>query len=222
VQAHGRLAPSHPLKRRLAPQIALLRSWDYRWSEQSEATSLAVFWGEALWAASSQAAQARSMSVYDYMATRTTAKEQLDALLSASTRLEQDFGSWRTPWGRINRFQRLTGDIVQPFSDAAPSIPVGFTSAQWGSLASFGARRQPGTKRYYGTSGNSFVAVVEFGPRLTAKAVSSGGQSGNPQSPHFDDQAVRYAKGELRDVYFYPDQLKGHVEATYRPGDRAR
>jgi acyl-homoserine-lactone acylase len=37
---------------------------------------------------------------------------------------------------------------------------VPFTSSQWGSLASFGAKRYPGTRRYYGTSGNSFVAAV--------------------------------------------------------------
>jgi acyl-homoserine-lactone acylase len=96
---------------------------------------------------------------------------------------------------------------------------VPFTSAQWGSLASFGARRYEGTKRYYGTSGNSFVAVVEFGDKVRARAVTAGGESGDPASKHFGDQAQRYADGNLREVYFYPDQLKGHTERTYRPGD---
>jgi len=122
------------------------------------------------------------------------------------------------PWGQINRFQRLTGDTSQPFSDAAPSIPVPFTSAQWGSLASFGAGRKPGTTRYYGTSGNSFVAAVEFGPRVTARAVTAGGESGDPASPHFNDQAARYASGQLRPVYFYPEELIGHTERSYHPG----
>ena len=83
---------------------------------------------------------------------------------------------WRTPWGEINRFQRLTGDIVQQFDDAGPSIPVPFTSAQWGSLASFGARTYPGTKRMYGTSGNSFVAVVEFGKDSVRAQGGDGGR----------------------------------------------
>jgi acyl-homoserine-lactone acylase len=145
--------------------------------------------------------------------------ERLRALAAASDRLAADFGSWRTPWGEINRFQRLTGDIVQPFNDAAPSLPVGFTSGTWGSLASFGARRYPGTKRLYGTSGNSFVAAVEFGrDSVRARAVSAGGESGDPRSRHFDDQARRYTTGDLREVYFYPSQLKGHVEREYRPG----
>jgi len=112
----------------------------------------------------------------------------------------------------------LTGDIEQPFDDARPSIAVPFTSSQWGSLASFGARRWPGTKKYYGTSGNSFVAVVEFGDSVRARAVSAGGESGDPRSRHFNDQAVRYSTGDLREVYFYPSQLRGHTERVYQPG----
>src|SRR5690606_28452914 len=139
-------------------------------------------------------------------------------LAAAVGRLEADFGGWRTPWGEINRFQRVSANLVQEFEDALPSTPVGFTSGTWGSLAPFGARRYPGTKRYYGTSGNSFVAVVEFGDRVRARAVSAGGQSGNPGSPHFVDQAERYATGDLREVYFHPEQLQGHTERTYRPG----
>ena len=132
-------------------------------------------------------------------------------------RLNADYGDWRVPWGRINRYQRLTGDIVQPFSDEGVSIPIPFTSANWGSLASFGARRYPGTKNYYGTSGNSFVAVVEFGPKVRARAVSTGGESGDPKSPHFKDQEQRHAAGDLRPVYFYDADLKGHVERRYHP-----
>ncbi len=127
--------------------------------------------------------------------------------------------AWKTPWGDINRFQRLTGDIVQPFNDAGPSIPVGFTSAVWGSLASFGARPYPGTKKWYGTSGNSFVAVVEFGEKVRARAVTAGGESGNPASPHFNDEAQRYSTGDLREVYFYKSQLQGHTEREYHPGN---
>jgi acyl-homoserine-lactone acylase len=149
-----------------------------------------------------------------------TAEQKLAALGEAVERLERDFGRWAVPWGEINRFQRVTGDIVQPFSDSAPSIAVPFPSALWGSLASFGARPYPGTKRWYGTSGNSFVAVVEFGPRVRAMAVSAGGESGDPNSPHFNDQAQLYAEGRLREVYFYPEQLKGKTERVYRPGRR--
>ena len=216
--AYDATAADDPLKAKLAEPIALLRAWNFEWSTKSEATSLAVFWGEALWTTAAPAAKAKGSNVYDYMADLATPAEKLKALAEASDRLTADFGSWRTPWGQINRFQRLTGEIVQPFKDAEPSLAVPFTSAQWGSLASFGAKRWPGTKKYYGTSGNSFVAVVEFGDRVRARAVSAGGESGDPASPHFNDQALRYSLGNLRDVYFYPEDLKGHIERTYRPG----
>ena len=85
-------------------------------------------------------------------------------------------------------------------------------------MASFGARPYKGTKKWYGTSGNSFVAVVEFGDSVKAKAVTAGGESGDPKSPHFNDQAVRYSTGDLRDVYFYPNQLEGHIKRKYNPG----
>ncbi|HVG43212.1 MAG TPA: penicillin acylase family protein, partial [Longimicrobium sp.] len=218
LQAYDAAPAGDPLKARLAGPVALLRGWDYRWAATSEPTSLAVFWGEALWGLAAADARQAGMNVYDYMAMRAPAAQKLQALAAAADRLERDFGSWRTPWGQINRFQRLTADIAHPFNDAGASIPVPFTSAQWGSLASFGARRYPGTKRYYGTSGNSFVAVVEFGPRVRARAVTAGGESGHPASRHFSDQAERYASGDLREVYFYPDQLRGHTERTYRPG----
>ncbi len=147
-----------------------------------------------------------------------TASELVDSLIAASDRLTKDFGTWKTPWGEINRFQRISPAIVHPFDDSQPSIPVGFTSGNWGSLASFGARPARGTKKWYGTSGNSFVAVVEFGKTVRAKAVTAGGESGDPKSKHFNDQAERYAAGDLREVYFYPKQLQGHTERTYHPG----
>ena len=203
----------------LSEQVAALKAWDRRWSAASTETSLAVFWGEALWAKAAPGAKAAGVSVWDYMAEKSSNADRLAALAEASARLTTDFGSWKTPWGEINRFQRLNGDIVQTFRDDGPSIPVPFASAQWGSLASFGAKRYPGTKRYYGTSGNSFVAVVEFGPKVRALAVTAGGESGHPESKHFLDQAQRYAAGDLREVYFWPEQLVGHTERTYRPGE---
>ena len=109
--------------------------------------------------------------------------------------LKNDFGSWNTPWGEFNRYQRLNGEIRQEFDDSKPSIPVGMASSRWGALASYGTRFGKNTKRQYGTSGNSFVAVVEFGDKVQAKTMLAGGQSGDPDSPHFSDQAQRYADG---------------------------
>jgi acyl-homoserine lactone acylase PvdQ len=218
LKAWDRAPAGHALKTKLSEQIATLRGWDLRWSAASVPTSLAVYWGDEIARRVGDDARKAGVTADVYIASQTSGEHLLQALAAASDKLTADFGTWKTAWGEINRFQRLTGDIVQPFNDAQPSIPVGFTSARWGSLASFGARTYPGTKKMYGTSGNSFVAVVEFGDRVRARAVSAGGQSGDPSSKHFNDQATRYATGDLREVYFYPSQLEGHTERRYQPG----
>ncbi len=217
IKAWDETPSSNPLKAKTAEQLGLLRAWDLRWSATSVPTSLAVFWGDEVRRRVGGGGRRGGGSAEGNIVS-APAEQLLQSLAAASDRLQSDFGNWKTPWGEINRFQRLTGDIVQPFNDAGPSIPVGFTSSQWGSLASFGARAYPGTKKWYGASGNSFVAVVEFGKTVRARAVTAGGESGAPASRHFNDQARRYSTGDLREVYFYRSQLKGHTEREYHPG----
>jgi acyl-homoserine-lactone acylase len=218
IKAWDETPETNPLKAQLAPQIELLRAWDHRWSASSVPTSLAVFWGEDILRRTRIDAKKAGVSAEEFVAGKVSGEQLLQSLASASDKLKADFGSWKTPWGDINRFQRINGDIVQPFNDAEPSIPVAFTSSLWGSLASFGAHAWPGTKKWYGTSGNSFVAVVEFGDKVRARAVTAGGESGHPGSVHFNDEAKRYSTGQLRDVYFYRSQLEGHIEREYHPG----
>jgi len=219
IKAWDQTPASNPLKAKVAEQIRVLRDWDLRWAVNSIPTSLAVFWGDEVRRRAGVDASRAGVAVDDYISGKAAPEQLLQSLAAASDKLAADFGTWKTPWGDINRFQRLTGDIVQPFTDAGQSIPVGFTSATWGSLASFGARPYPGTKKWYGTSGNSFVAVVEFGKTVHAMAVTAGGESGDPSSKHFNDEAQRYATGSLREVYFYRSQLKGHTEKEYHPGN---
>jgi acyl-homoserine-lactone acylase len=218
IKAYDATAASDPLKQKLADQIAVLKKWDYRWDVSSVPTALAVYWGEEAGRRAADDARKAGMSTDRFIVTKASPQQLLQALATASDKLASDFGSWKTPWGDINRYQRINGDIVQPFNDAAPSVPVGFTSSRWGSLASFGAHTYPGTKKMYGNTGNSFVAVVEFGDRVRARAITAGGQSGDPHSPHFNDQALRYSTGNLREVYFYRADVEKHVERQYHPG----
>jgi len=219
LAAYDQLPATDTLKVKLAEPIAGLRAWDYRWGAESVPTSLAVFWGERSGRRVSRDARAAGISVMQYIATsRAAPAELLASLADAVDALSADFGTWKTPWGQINRFQRINDDIAPHFDDAGPSIPVPFTASTWGSLAAFGARAYPNTKKWYGTSGNSFVAVVEFGDSVRAQAITAGGESGSLTSPHFNDEAERYAAGRLRDVYFYRSQLVGHTEREYHPG----
>jgi acyl-homoserine-lactone acylase len=219
IKAWDEMPADNPLRAATADQIAAIRTWDRRWSVESVPTSLAIFWAEDLVRVIAADARKADLSMEEYIAARATPEQMLKSLAAASNKLTADFGKWQTPWGEINRFQRLTDDIVHPFDDSKPSIPVGFTSGNYGSLASFGARSYKGSKKIYGSYGNSFVAVVEFGKKVRARAVTAGGESGDPSSKHFNDQAERYSTGNLRDVYFYPAQLRGHTERKYRPGE---
>ena len=201
---------------RTAGPFALLARWDARWSAASAATTIANYWGSELLDAARQGDGPGN--AYDRIRAMPAPALSL-ALERAAAKERSAWGDLRVPWGRVNCFQRNDGGIVQRFSDAGPCTPVPFASANWGSLASFGAKPYPGTRRWYGTSGNSFVAIVEFGPRVRAWSVTAGGESGHPGSRHFTDQATRYAAGDLKPVYFWPEEFKGHVARTYRPGE---
>jgi len=217
LAAYDGLPANDPLKASLADPVGALRTWDFRWSAASVPTTLAVTWGDIAKTQIAPNARPGRMPFQQEILSAAPARK-LAALNDAVEMLKRDFGRWDVQWGDLNRFQRLNDAITPSFDDAKPSFPVPFTSAQWGSLAAFGAQRYPNTAKMYGTVGNSFVAVVEFGPRVQARAVTAGGESGDVASPHFDDQIERYAAGDLRDVYFYPDELAGHIERTYQPG----
>ncbi|MGK5071178.1 acylase [Janthinobacterium sp. RT4P48] len=218
--AYDALPAATPQKRALAEKIALLRAWDLRYALDSTATTLAVFWGQELAELTGKPARELGVPVVDFMATdKVSADQRLAALATAADKLQRDFGNWQTPWGEINRFQRLTGDVVQLFDDAKPSLPVPYASGNWGALAAYGQSSKSTTRRIYGERGNSFVAAVEFGPRIKAKSILAGGQSGDPTSPHFNDQAAMYARGAFKEVLFYPEDVSKHLERRYRPGD---
>jgi acyl-homoserine-lactone acylase len=206
-------------KTSLGPQVAALRGWNLRFAADSVPTALAVYWGQEMVSSAAPKARAAEIPTVDYITTRIGPAERLEALARATARLTADFGSWQTPWGEINRFQRISGAVDQQYDDSKPSYPVAFTSANWGSLASFGMVAKQKTKRIYGDRGNSFVAAVEFGPRLRAKSILAGGQSSNPASKHFADQAAMYSRGEFKDVLFYKEDIEKALERKYHPGE---
>jgi acyl-homoserine lactone acylase PvdQ len=198
----------------------LVTKWDLRWSATSVPTTLAIFWATKL----SQSVMNRippksdQLSVINFLADQTTDQEKIDAFKETLAELGKDFGTWKVAWGEINRFQRLDGKIDSGFDDGKESIAVPFTSSFWGSLASYGSKRYPNTKKMYGSVGNSFVAVVEFGKKVTARSVVTGGSFSDPSSPHFNDQSQMYCEGKFKDVLFYKEDVMQHVEKNYKPG----
>ncbi|MEM9928959.1 MAG: acylase [Bacteroidota bacterium] len=203
----------------LEQPIDTLRQWDFRTGKASVAMSLAHYYGMACLRQGEIPASLRGMERFTYFADAAPATERLQLLSQAIDTLTAHFGSWNIPWGDINRLQRLSGSIQPDFDDEQPSIGVGLASGRWGALASYGARTYNGTKKLYGTSGNSFVAVVEFGERVKAKSMLAGGQNNDPASPHFFDQGQRYADAQFKEVAYYREEVERRARSTYHPGE---
>jgi acyl-homoserine-lactone acylase len=207
----------------LKDAVEILKQWDFRCSETSVATTVAVDWGRELNTAIQRlridGKNADQVEKTRKFASIASLQELTTPLLNALRRLEKDFGTWKVPWGEINRYQRLTNDLNDRFDDSQPSLPVGFASAQWGMLASYVSRPFPGTIKRYGVSGASFICAVEFGKKVKAKSLLTGGESGDPSSKHFTDQALMYTKGQFKDVLFYKEDVLKHVEKKYHPGE---
>lgn len=217
------LQPGDSLYDLLKEPVALLKKWDYHSGTASVATTLAVHWAERLTATLQRVyideGWDDQVTLTRHFASTATKEELLPPLATVIRDLQSRFGKWDIAWGEINRYQRITGDIVQPFSDAAPSTPVPFASAAWGMLPSYNSKVFPGTQRRYGVSGNSFICAVEFGARIRAKSLLAGGESGSPASPHFSDQLEMYTTGQFKDVLFYKEDVLQHAKRTYHPGE---
>ena len=223
-------------KKALQEPIDSLRAWDRRSAAGSVATTLAIEWagpfiryvpvpktyeeyvnvrGVTGGSAPGDGQAARgAMGVPDLAAAQLL--RQLEIVIGD---LRQRFGDWKIVWGDLNRYQRLTGKIMETYNDGQASLSSGMASSAFGALPSFQSRVMPGTKKRYGFSGNSFIAVVEFGKRVKAKTIVTGGESSDPGSPHFSDQAAMYLEGRFKDVLFYKEDVLNNVEKKYQPGE---
>ncbi len=203
----------------LTDPVTVLKNWDFRCSETSVATTLAVEWGQKISQAINRTPGKDQVDKTKNFAANASTEELLQPLLATINDLQNKFGRWQIPWGEVNRLQRISTDIDNKFDDNKPSLPVGFASAQWGMLPSFVSRTFSGTKKRYGYNGNSFVCAVEFGKRIKARSLLMGGESGNENSKHFFDQGLMYSKGQFKDVLFYKEDVVKHAEKTYHPGN---
>ncbi len=208
-------------KKELNEAIEVFRNWDYRTSKESVAMTLAHFYGNLSYQKAVRPIGLNSMELVEYWGSDSPGTEKLAVFEETIKILNDDFGTWKMPWGEVNRYQRLNGDIRQAFNDSLPSVGVGFASGTWGALAAYGARyTAPGAKKIYGTRGNSFVAAVEFGEKVKAKTILAGGQSGDPNSPHFNDQTEKYLNIDWKDAAFYREDVLKRAQETYLPGKR--
>jgi acyl-homoserine-lactone acylase len=220
--AHERVRSVNPaLYEATREQMEILKAWDRNASANSIATNLAIHWAEKmnrLFAEEDPEILTDLTRSYGPVLRKADPARLVDALKEVSDDLAARTGTWRTPWGEVNRLQRIVNGLEPRHDDAAPSLPVGRASSQWGMLPSLNSRYYD-TKKRYGYGGNSFVCVVEFGERIRARSVLAGGNSGDPRSPHFFDQSQLYAEGKFKDVLFYKEDVLKSAERSYHPGE---
>ncbi|MBS7231403.1 penicillin acylase family protein [Flavobacterium psychroterrae] len=207
----------------LIEPISILKNWDYYAKENSVATTLAVEWAYKLdpiiLKAYIDEGELDQVENTKKFAKNATVKQLIPQLQEVIKDLNLKWGTWKIAWGEINRFQRSSGDIDLKYDDSQPSLPIAFGPGSWGSLPSFKSNYQNGSKKRYGYNGNSFVCAVEFGPKIKAKSLLAGGNSGDLNSKHFTDQAEMYQKGQFKDVLFYKEDVIKNAEKTYHPGE---
>lgn len=205
----------------LAEVVNELKSWDYNASESSIAQTIAIRWGLKIMPKIPKPKQfggeTEIVQNMDDYAKSGSKLEMIQALREVLNDLKRDFGTWRVAWGELNRFQRVSNGDVMKMDDSKPSFSVPFASSAWGQLPSYTSRSIQGSKKWYGVNGNSFVAAVEFGPKIKAFSLLAGGESGNQNSPHFFDQGKMYSEGKFKDIYFYKSDVLKHAVVTYHP-----
>jgi acyl-homoserine-lactone acylase len=207
----------------LKEPIAVLKKWNYRVAENSVATTLAVEWAQKIDPLMQKVyvEQGENDQVQNIKQFASTAAPSLllYPLMQAVDELKVRFDKWQVPWGELNRFQRLSGELDVKYDDYKPSMPVAFASSTWGMLPAYNSKYFQGTNLRYGVGGNSFVCAVEFGKTIKAKSLLAGGESGDVRSKHFSNQLEMYTKGKFKDVLFYKADVIKNAERTYHPGE---
>jgi acyl-homoserine-lactone acylase len=208
----------------LAPRtkkaIDYLANWDHFADSNSIATSIAIEWATK-WSAeippaNTEEAATQVLLKYQRMDQDVSFETKIKLLEATLDQFEKWYGGWEIKWGGINRYQRVAPGAN--FDDNQASLAVNQASSRWGGLPSFESRRYPTTTKRYGYTGNSFVAAVEFGKRLKAKTIVTGGQSRFAESKHFTDQAYGFIHGQFKTIHYYKDEVLANKKVAYHPG----
>lgn len=203
------------------PYLKHMLDWDFVNRADCTQSTLAAAWYEEMYGGLAPSEKMKPEFIGD-------TRKQFEALVSVAEEMEKIYGTWKVPYGEVYRIQRHAevADFRQTlliFKDDEPSVPCVAGSGALGM--SYNAYFTPSStqrKRRYGVVGGSFMAVYEFGERVKAKTLLQFGESADPKSPHYFDQAQLYSKKEFKPGWFYQDEIQAHVESVYHPGEKPK
>jgi penicillin amidase/acyl-homoserine-lactone acylase len=173
---------------------AILKSWNRKTDIHKRGAALAILMGVRV--APEDQGGPRKM-------------EPLPALREAMAVLKDHFGRLDPEWGQVNRFRRGKYDLP---IDGGPDV----------YRAVYGEPQADGTLTARG--GDTFVMFVTWDKngKLSSQSIHQFGSATlDKTSKHYDDQVPMFVAMKTKPVLFTRDELKGHIEADYRPQDHA-
>jgi acyl-homoserine-lactone acylase len=186
---------THPERAmRIDEAVEALRGWDRIATVESPAMTLFVLWQEQL-------RSGRYDGEYG----------QFRALEDVAAELRREFGTALVPWGEVNRLQRGAASGAEPFDEDQLSLPTAGGPGWTGMV--FSLRAQPGAGvRRHATGGRAWVSVTELAPAVRSRSIVAFGQSADPGSANFFDQAPLYARGALKPAWFTREDVSANAQ----------
>ena len=200
----GALAPGSPGLAAVDAAIERLRTWDRRAAIESVETTWWVIANERWF--TDPSLQSKPFG-------------HLEALAGVLDGLQREWGRTEIPWGELNRLQRPPSQNDDDFSADLPSVPVAGAPGALGSVFVFHIGDWGRTNVRYGEHGNSFMKVIEFGPAVRGRSLLVFGQSGDPDSPHFFDQAQLYSDRQFKTAWSTREEVEANAVESYVPGE---
>ncbi len=195
---------------RVARAMEHIKAWDLRSSKDSVAYTYIHFWGKAYRDLFSYSKFSRFISYFRKNVDIHSEEEQnmaIEALQEALNRIQQRFGKLEVPWGEINVVVR------------GGTFPLGGTDTLYDPLHIDEGPEQPNGQIHCNDGWGHLMVVMEGKPKEIWTLLPYG-QSEDPSSPHFNDQAKLHSQRKAKRFWFTPSDILEHTESVW--GDRDR